>query len=47
MRMSQYEPKRASGAGVTYILGDEEFLEEQVAMMMQFGSPYLGLVNRE
>jgi hypothetical protein len=22
-------------------------LEEQVAMMMQFGSPYLGLVNRE
>jgi hypothetical protein len=30
-----------------YIPGDEEFLEEQVAMMMQFGSPYLGLVNRE
>ncbi|XP_021926549.1 ionotropic receptor 93a [Zootermopsis nevadensis] len=30
-----------------FALGDEEFLEEQVAMMMQFGSPYLGLVNRE
>jgi hypothetical protein len=27
--------------------GEEEFLEEQVAMMMQLGSPYLGLVNRE
>jgi len=27
--------------------GEEEFLEEQVAMMMQLGSPYLGMVNRE
>jgi len=27
--------------------GEEEFLEEQVAMMMQLESPYLGMVNRE
>jgi hypothetical protein len=27
--------------------GEEEFLEEQVAMMMQLGSPYVGTVNRE
>ena len=27
--------------------GEEEFLEEQVAMMMELGSPYLGMVNRE
>jgi len=27
--------------------GEEEFLEEQVAMMMQLDSPYLGMVNRE
>ncbi|KAJ4451385.1 hypothetical protein ANN_02847, partial [Periplaneta americana] len=30
-----------------FALGEEDFLEEQVAMMMQFGSPYLKLVNRE
>jgi hypothetical protein len=29
------------------VSGDEEFLEEQVGMMMQLGSPYLGMVNRE
>jgi hypothetical protein len=30
-----------------HVPGDEEFLEEQLAMMMQLGSPYLGMINRE
>ena len=29
------------------ILGEEEFLEDQVAMMMELRSPYVRLVNQQ